>query len=386
MNIQIKTTLAVAIAMAASSTAFATNLVMDARGAGMGNTGVSTADYLLAPYYNPALSAVYRKKDSFGVLIPTIGVRAEDKDSSLTTIDDLQDSINQFERLGAGAATQDNIDQLNRYLDDLADDKPLAVTAGIGLAVALPMDAVSLNFFTRGYAEVIGKANVADKTGNTANDVQSRYENSDVDLTAFGYTEVGIAIAKQVVLAGQTVALGVTPKVQQLRTYQQNVSVKSFELDNYDQSEVKDNSFNLDMGAVWLLDQYRLGVVAKDLFAKDIQTMNKNNTYKLDTQVTVSASYVSNFFVAAIDLDVTKQRRFNGDNDDTQFMRFGIEGNAWHWAQLRAGYEVDLQNSLANSVSVGLGISPGDFVNLDFAGSYAGDNQFGLSANIAFTF
>ncbi|ENM5881293.1 conjugal transfer protein TraF [Vibrio metoecus] len=386
MNIQIKTTLAVAIAMAASSTAFATNLVMDARGAGMGNTGVSTADYLLAPYYNPALSAVYRKKDSFGVLIPTIGVRAEDKDSSLTTIDDLQDSINQFERLGAGAATQDNIDQLNRYLDDLADDKPLAVTAGIGLAVALPMDAVSLNFFTRGYAEVIGKANVADKTGNTANDVQSRYENSDVDLTAFGYTEVGIAIAKQVVLAGQTVALGVTPKVQQLRTYQQNVSVKSFELDNYDQSEVKDNSFNLDMGAVWLLDQYRLGVVAKDLFAKDIQTMNKNNTYKLDTQVTVSASYVSNFFVAAIDLDVTKQRRFNGDNDDTQFMRFGIEGNAWNWAQLRAGYEVDLQNSLANSVSVGLGISPGDFVNLDFAGSYAGDNQFGLSANIAFTF
>ncbi|KQB08505.1 conjugal transfer protein TraF [Vibrio metoecus] len=386
MNIQIKTTLAVAIAMAASSTAFATNLVMDARGAGMGNTGVSTADYLLAPYYNPALSAVYRKKDSFGVLIPTIGVRAEDKDSSLTTIDDLQDSINQFERLGAGAATQDNIDQLNRYLDDLADDKPLAVTAGIGLAVALPMDAVSLNFFTHGYAEVIGKANVADKTGNTANDVQSRYENSDVDLTAFGYTEVGIAIAKQVVLAGQTVALGVTPKVQQLRTYQQNVSVKSFELDNYDQSEVKDNSFNLDMGAVWLLDQYRLGVVAKDLFAKDIQTMNKNNTYKLDTQVTVSASYVSNFFVAAIDLDVTKQRRFNGDNDDTQFMRFGIEGNAWHWAQLRAGYEVDLQNSLANSVSVGLGISPGDFVNLDFAGSYAGDNQFGLSANIAFTF
>jgi len=386
MNIQIKTTLAVAIAMAASSTAFATNLVMDARGAGMGNTGVSTADYLLAPYYNPALSAVYRKKDSFGVLIPTIGVRAEDKDSSLTTIDDLQDSINQFERLGAGAATQDNIDQLNRYLDDLADDKPLAVTAGIGLAVALPMDAVSLNLFTRGYAEVIGKANVADKTGNTANDVQSRYENSDVDLTAFGYTEVGIAIAKQVVLAGQTVALGVTPKVQQLRTYQQNVSVKSFDLDDYDKSEVKDNAFNLDMGAVWLLDQYRLGVVAKDLFAKDIQTMNKNNTYKLDTQVTVSASYVSNFFVAAIDLDVTKQRRFNGDNDDTQFMRFGIEGNAWNWAQLRAGYEVDLQNSLANSVSVGLGISPGDFVNLDFAGSYAGDNQFGLSANIAFTF
>ncbi|RBM42466.1 conjugal transfer protein TraF [Vibrio tarriae] len=386
MNIQIKSTLAVVMSMAFSSSALASNLLMDARGAGMGNTGVSTADYLLAPYYNPALTAVYRKNDSFGILLPSIGLRAEDKDESLKTIDDLQDSIEQFERAGVGAATQENVDQLNRYLDQLADDKPLAVTAGIGIAVALPLDAVSLNFFSRGYAEVIAKANVAAKSGNSANDVKTRYESSDVDLTAFGYTEVGLAVGKQVVLGGQTVALGVTPKVQQLRTYQDNASVKSFELDDYDKSEVKDNAFNLDMGAVWLIDQYRVGIVAKDLFAKDIQTQNRNNTYKLDTQIAVSGSYVSDFFIAAVDLDLTKQRRFNGDNDDTQFMRFGVEGNAWGWAQLRAGYEVDLQNSLDNSVSVGLGISPWDIVSFDLAGSYAGDNQFGLSANLAFTF
>lgn len=386
MNIQTKSTLAVVMAMAFSSSALASNLLMDARGAGMGNTGVSTADYLLAPYYNPALTAVYRKNDSFGILLPSIGLRAEDKDESLKTIDDLQDSIEQFERAGVGAATQENVDQLNRYLDQLADDKPLAVTAGIGIAVALPLDAVSLNFFTRGYAEVIAKANVAAKSGNSANEVKIRYESSDVDLTAFGYTEVGLAVGKQVVLGGQTVALGVTPKVQQLRTYQDNASVKSFDLDDYDKSEVKDNAFNLDMGAVWLIDQYRVGIVAKDLFAKDIQTQNRNNTYKLDTQIAVSGSYVSDFFIAAVDLDLTKQRRFNGDNDDTQFMRFGVEGNAWGWAQLRAGYEVDLQNSLDNSVSVGLGVSPWDVVSLDLAGSYAGDNQFGLSANLAFTF
>ncbi|HDZ9265361.1 TPA: conjugal transfer protein TraF [Vibrio cholerae] len=386
MNIQTKSTLAVVMAIAFSSSALASNLLMDARGAGMGNTGVSTADYLLAPYYNPALTAVYRKNDSFGILLPSIGLRAEDKDESLKTIDDLQDSIEQFERAGVGAATQENVDQLNRYLDQLADDKPLAVTAGIGIAVALPLDAVSLNFFTRGYAEVIAKANVAAKSGNSANEVKTRYESSDVDLTAFGYTEVGLAVGKQVVLGGQTVALGVTPKVQQLRTYQDNASVKSFDLDDYDKSEVKDNAFNLDMGAVWLIDQYRVGIVAKDLFAKDIQTQNRNNTYKLDTQIVVSGSYVSDFFIAAVDLDLTKQRRFNGDNDDTQFMRFGVEGDVWGWAQLRAGYEVDLQNSLDNSVSVGLGVSPWDVVSFDLAGSYAGDNQFGLSANLAFTF
>ncbi|EEY99419.1 hypothetical protein VOA_001769 [Vibrio sp. RC586] len=386
MNNQIKNTLTMVMAMAIPSIAIADNLVVDARGTGMGNTGVSSADYLLAPYYNPALTAVYRKKDSFGVLLPSIGLRAEDTDESLTTLDDLQDSIEQFERLGAGAATQDNIDQMNRYLDQLSDDKPLAVTAGIGLAVAMPLKAVSLNFFTRGYAEVIAKPNVAAKTGDSATDVQNRYQNSDVDITAFSYTEVGVAIAKQVVLGGQTVALGVTPKVQQLRTYQDNASIKSFDLNDYDKSEVKDNAFNFDIGAVWLLEQYRLGMAVKDLFAKDIETFNKNNTYNLDTQITVSGSYVSDFFVAALDLDLTKQRRFSGDKDDTQFIRIGIEGNAWNWAQLRAGYEVDLQNSLDDSVSLGLGISPGDLVNLDLAGSYAGSNQYGVSANLAFTF
>lgn len=382
---KIKKVLAVAIVMAISSQGLAATL-LDARGAGMGNTGVSSADYLLAPYYNPALTAVYRQTDTFGVLLPTIGLRAEDKDQSLNTIDDLQDSIAQFERSGAQAATQDNVLQLNRYLDQLADDKPLAVTTGIGMAVALPLDAVSLNFFTRGYAEVMAKANVAAKTGESANQVKTRYEGSNVDLTAFGYTEVGIAIAKQLTLAGQLVALGVTPKVQQLRTYQENVSVESFDLDDYDKSEVKDNAFNFDFGAVWLLKQYRVGIVAKDLFAKDIQTNNNNNTYKLDTQVSVSGSYVSDFLVAAVDLDLTKQRRFNGDNDDTQWLRFGLEGNAWGWAQLRAGYEIDLQNSLDNAVSMGFGVSPGDFISLDLAGSYAGEHQFGLAANLAFTF
>jgi len=89
---------------------------------------------------------------------------------------------------------------------------------------------------------------------------------------------------------------------------------------------------------------------------------------------------------ATVDWDLTTQKRFAGLDDDTQFLRFGIEGNAWGWAQLRAGYEVDLEDTLDNSITAGLGISPGDLVSLDFAGNYAGDNQFGLSGNLAFTF
>lgn len=55
-------------------------------------------------------------------------------------------------------------------------------------------------------------------------------------------------------------------------------------------------------------------------------------------------------------------------------------------AQLRAGYEIDLESTLDNSITAGLGISPGDLVSVDLAANYAGNYQYGLSANLAFTF
>ncbi|MFV0486781.1 MAG: conjugal transfer protein TraF [Vibrio fluvialis] len=366
--------------------AYAVNGVADARGNAMGNTGVTTSDYLLAPFYNPALTAVYRDRDSVGLLVPALGANVRDSDESLSTIDDLQSSIDQFEAAGVGAATQENINQLNGYLDDLADDKPFAVSGGAGIAVALPMNAVSLNFFARGYAEILADSTIAANTGNTASDVETRYQNSYVNMLAFGYSEYGVAVAKLFTLQGQQIAIGITPKIQELRTYKEVVTVQDFDLSDYDQSKTSKNAFNLDIGAVWLKDNFRAGIAAKDLISQEIKTYDYQSSYTLDPQVTVSGGYVTDFLALAIDWDLTKQKRFKGVDDDTQFLRFGVEGNAWGWAQLRAGYEIDLESTLDNSITAGLGISPGDLVSVDLAANYAGNYQYGLSANLAFTF
>ncbi|MDZ5517067.1 conjugal transfer protein TraF [Vibrio fluvialis] len=366
--------------------AYAANGVADARGNAMGNTGVTTSDYLLAPFYNPALTAVYRDRDSVGLLVPALGANIRDSDESLSTIDDLQSSIDQFEAAGVGAATQENINQLNGYLDDLADDKPFAVSGGAGIAVALPMNAVSLNFFARGYAEILADSTIAANTGNTVSDVETRYQNSYVNMLAFGYSEYGVAVAKLFTLQGQQIAIGITPKIQELRTYKEVVTVQDFDLSDYDQSKTSKNAFNLDIGAVWLKDNFRAGIAAKDLISQEIKTYDDQSSYTLDPQVTVSGGYVTDFLALAIDWDLTKQKRFKGVDDDTQFLRFGVEGNAWGWAQLRAGYEIDLESTLDNSITAGLGISPGDLVSVDLAANYAGNYQYGLSANLAFTF
>jgi len=385
MNQIIKLSVVVGPLVALSSVQAAT-VVPDGRGNGMGNTGVTSADYVLAPFYNPALTAVHRDEDDFGLLIPAIGATLRDTDESLDTIDSLQDTIKAFESGGSTDPAQ--AAQLNSYLTQLSDNKPLSVTGGAAIAVAFPIDIVSANVFSRGYAEVVASQKIAVNGGDTPAAVKTRYESSTVDMIAFGYTEFGIAFAKRLTFKGQDISIGVSPKYQQLKTYKQNLSVEDFDVSDYDKSETKRNTFNLDLGAIWFVDNYRLGVAIKDLFAKEIDTLDIAgvSTYKLNTQVTASGAYTMEYLTATIDWDLTKQKRFTDVADDTQFLRLGVEGNAFGWAQLRGGYQFDIEDTLDDSFTLGIGISPGDLVSIDLAGSYAGDNQYGLSGNLSFTF
>lgn len=369
MNKKSILTLSIIGALSASNVS-AANKIADARGNAMGNTGVASADYLTSAFYNPALAANFNNEDDFGVFI-AVGATISDQDDTITTIDDLQDNID-----------DSNTTAINENLNELDGAKPLTVNVGLGIAIALPTEVVSSNLFIRGYTEI---AAITDITPGD-------YTASNVDLVAFGYVEVGLALAKQYEIAGERVSFGITPKYQQMTTYAQTVTVEEFDVDDYDQSETTKSAFNVDLGAVWYKDSFRAALAIKDLLAQEIDVSdnqgNIDGTYNLDTQVTVGIAYSSDYFVAAIDADLTKQTRFENTytNDDTQFVRFGIEGNAWGWAQLRAGYEMDLEETLDNSITAGIGISPFDLVSIDVAGSYAGENQAGVSANLAFTF
>lgn len=369
-----------------STNLYAANQVADARGNAMGNTGVASADYLVAPFYNPALATSFKENDDFAFLLPAIGASARDSDDTLTTIDDLQSSIEEFEN--STTPSQGQVDELNGYLDQLENNKPLTVSAGLGFAIALPTKTVALNLYGRGYTEIIAAPDVAANTGSTPIDVEQRYQNSNVDMVAFGYAEFGLAIAKEFTIADEKVSFGVTPKYQQMTTYAQRTTIEDFDIDNYDETEITENAFNIDLGAVWYKGNFRTALAIKDIIAQEIDAEHHGlkDTYELNTQATLGFAYAAEYFTAAFDADLTKQTRFTSLKDDTQFLRFGIEGNAWGWAQLRAGYEMDLEDTLENSITAGIGISPFDVVSLDIAGSYAGENQFGASGNLAFTF
>ncbi|MFH4676383.1 conjugal transfer protein TraF [Vibrio diabolicus] len=357
--------------------AFAAPYAADARSHGMGNTGVVSADYLTAPLHNPALGALYRENDDIGLLIPALGVNIHDEDEALSAVDDVQDLYDSIQ----GIPTPANEAELNRLLDQLDKSAPVVINGGLSLAIAIPTRYMSVNLFSAGYVEILAAPDISDST-NTAD----RYLNSAVALAAFGSAEYGVALARAYTIGGQQFEFGITPKYQQLKTYTQRTTLDDFDIEDYDKSEVSKNTFNMDLGVAWYHNAFRAGLSLKDVFEQDIETKLGNYTYELTPQATLGIGYVGDYVALSLDADLTKQKRFKELDDDTQFIRVGIEGNAWGWAQLRAGYEVDLENNLDNSVTGGIGISPFDVISVDLAGSYAGDNQFGAAANLAFTF
>ncbi len=115
----------------------------------------------------------------------------------------------------------------------------------------------------------------------------------------------------------------------------------------------------MDLGAVWFYHSFRTGLAVKDLFSQDIDTQDVGGVdkYELDTQVTVSGSYATEAITASVDWDLTKQGRFVNREDDTRYLRFGLEGNAFGWLQARLGYEFELEDTLDDTFTAGVGFS-----------------------------
>ncbi len=384
-----KTTLAV---LCAINTISFSALAVDARSQGMGNTGVATSEYYLAAFHNPALGAHFGEKDDFALLLPSVRVGMHDKDDVIQTIDDANDV---YDRLDGGSTNLADAQLLSKYMDDLEGTAPIKVDAGLNLLVAIPTNVVSVSLFANAYTEVIATTLVDSKGDGydsaNPNDVIGRFDNSEVKFAAFGVSEIGLSFSKEFQIYGQDVSFGISPKYQQLLTYAAQDNIEDFDIDDYEDSEVSDSAFNVDLGMAWRSDAWRAGLVVKNLISNEISTNYSSNsaqnyTYELKPEAALGLGYTNSFFTAALDVDLTKKTRFKELDDDTQFVRLGVEGNAWNWAQLRAGYEIDLQDTMDNSITAGIGISPFDVVNLDIAGSYAGEGQFGASASLAFTF
>lgn len=196
---------------------------------------------------------------------------------------------------------------------------------------------------------------------------------SNVQIIAVAISEVGLTLSRNFKIAGENIAIGITPKLQTIKTFNYVASIEDEDIDEEDVTNTEQNfsDFNIDAGAAYQFganNQWQLGLVAKNLLSKEYQTESNafgptgnqqisKSKVSLDTQFRGGISHSTEWTVIAIDLDLM-------ENDPvafeaaTQYAAIGAELDLFDTFQLRAGYRTNLSASDSSVASIGVGLSP----------------------------
>ncbi|MEZ8961436.1 MULTISPECIES: conjugal transfer protein TraF [Vibrio] len=374
-----KTTKLLAASIAfASLPLSAANYAIEARGDAMGGVGVVSANFLTAPFYNPALVAIYRRNDDMGMITPSFGGSYNDPNDMKSNIDSVVDASSTAE--------------LDAALNKL-DGNQANVELGGVVAFALPNQFVAANLFAKAFTESFATPNVY-TTGSDADKI----ELSTVEAVSIGVTEVGLSLAKYQTFMGQHISFGITPKIQRIYTYNYVASVNDYDLSDVRENSDGETAFNMDAGALWFFGPFRVGVAATNLISRDIETKDTTKTltstggamhqvggkytYQLEPVYTIGAGIVSDYFTLSVDYDLNETEKFTSFDDNEQMIRIGTEVDLLRQLKLRGGYYKNLAYSDSEgTVTAGIGLSPLNLFQLDISANYTNENAMGASIN-----
>lgn len=368
---------------------------LEARNTAMGGTGVASSHYYTAPLANPSLLTRTDEGDTFGLLVPSLGVVFADEDGLVDAIDNFQSTIDQLQQdLDNATATPQ---QVNAAVAELLalDGKTATGDAGANFVFALPLEDMAIGLMVRTYldARVFPQIDAGDPARITGATTSADLDNlqSEGRIIGTAITEVGISFAKRIDLEAATLSIGITPKFQRVDTYNYSVNVNNFDEDDFDGSQFRndDTGFNIDLGAsVELPAGVSFGLMIRDVLEEEYDTVVTNGQmfqYHLGPVVTVGASYSNEVVTLSADIDVTELERFDL-GDESRFVRVGVEFDALDWAQLRAGAQFDTEDTVTDLLTFGVGFSPFDTFHLDVAGVWGEDDTYGVVVQTALTF
>lgn len=411
----------------------------DSRSMAMGGAGVAVGGADAAPLFNPSLLSVANPKDDFSLIIPTVGIRVADPDK-------LRDSIDAFQSGNYVDNLQVDITALNNAINATVPDQPTIqnaaakvggdittvsdqlatlsnkpITADVGLAtvVAVPSKTFGAAFYANGTATAGGLFQYSDKatldglaqnavdcaTDANANvaacNTLAAYNTSNltsgIHFKGVQLSEFGFALSREFQIKEHSVALGITPKIVKAKLFDTVVLVNDSNQNNVSAEDnmAEYSTFNFDLGAAKEYGNgWRTGFVLKNVLPQTLDfkkalvpgttPVATGETLTLKPQARIGVSHANSWSTVALDVDLTRNDPA-GLEQGTQYVALGGELDAWGWAQLRAGYRIDMVNSDRNVTSVGLGLAPFGVVHIDLA--YAGNaNEVGASFQLGVHF
>lgn len=425
----------IAVSFIVANQAGAANTWTEARGDAMGGTGVASAHYGSGVLMNPALLAKAKPDDNVTVILPTVGAQITDKDNLQDEIDTINDKINHYDdvisNLDAGQIIANPIGSVNQFqgaAKDLADEldylngKTARASAGVGMAVSVPNDVLSVAFVAKGYAHArvsssidqqdvdylrgiqnstLRAAEVAVDAAINGTDEITKNLNSTASGKAAIVSDYGIAVARQFDLGGVPVSLGVTPKLQKTWLYNYTTSIYDYDSNDFNSSRYRndDTGFNVDVGVAadfgenWTVGLSGQNLMSRDIDTKDIRIRNGRtgeevsykDTYQIRPLVTAGVAWHTDLVTLSADGDLTETKGFKSE-DTSQYVGVGAEVTPLSWLAVRAGFRGDVKGNDSNVFTGGLGFAPFNTVHVDLTGIYGEDETWGAGAQLTMTF
>lgn len=366
--------------------------VFDARSLALGSTGVALGNADTGHFYNPALTAFHqghedRTRDgshSFHTVLAALsdGARtaadaiADDLEKRLSTAIDNLNNAPTPETARAGISAARDLENTMRDLDG----QNINADGYLGYSISVPGDREGGAFFvgSRLIGRGISAINSADfellqdyvealefvESGGTRGEEHPELYSGDqlldpgsrIQSSAAGtgllLSEVGVSAAKQHTFWGQSVAFGAAPKVVYLRIFDENWQVIDGEFTSMGDNRTE-LYFNLDLGtAVTVADHWRVALAIKDVRSKTITT-EAGDQIKLEPRTRLGLAYVSESLEVGLDADLDKTSAWQGLSA-RQDVSLGMEYRLSTLA-LRLGYRHDLEGSVGDQFSAGLG-------------------------------
>ena len=359
------TLVSAAVLLATSGLAEAARFpIVDARSAGMGGIGVTTATLGSAQFSNPAMLAMQRKNEDVGLLLPA-GVNVADPGNLVKDLEDFQDAYDRFN--AAPPASPGQIAAINDANAALASMTGKTVSANASAAFGA-------GFAGERWAWAVGLLGIGDagfapisNDGNplTLNPATGTV-NGSVYSAAIVKSELGVSVARGFDVAGGKLALAVTPKRIGARTYDYTQPIDGDINFDTDKGETDHGSTsNLDVGAAYGLGgNILVGVVGRNLRSNDYTTLT-GIVIKSEPQWRGGLSYNSRLFTVGVDYDLKKNKPVFLE-PESRMLSAGVEFNAFDWLQLRAGY---LTNTVSGDnfkqFTAGLGVAIAGTFHLD---------------------
>lgn len=368
----------------------------------MGGTGVATANSANATYFNPALLAQHNQRKELNgeqrLVSPSAAGRATELTLDLADIQaadyetrftDSIDAFNAAREAGspeqdAAQAVVDTALDIDDVLDRVSEDT-LALDAQLGFAVGIPALHEGGAFFVQSRVAGGGIANITPEDRELLNDYiegmtyvasggtegvehpelfgindllldrTDELTSTTVARAAF-IVESGVSLGFAREFRGQAFMWGITPKVQALSSYDHLETVTEGQIKVQTDTRYR-MDLNLDVGlAAPLAGGYQVGLIAKNLFKRDITTQFGNNI-AITPQLRGGISKREGRWLLAADLDLLENPRY-GLEPENQEIAAGAEYSVNTHVNLRGGYLHNLREfDQMGLVTLGLGLA-----------------------------